>query len=182
MGDRIISPSYHHLRRIFGGLSLLLIPYYFSKYILLDDSFDLDTFGANPENFHNGSFHVVLVLMIALPITYTNTKEISLQNTYPQIRLEEWGRFDIIMNYISWGVYLFGYEFLFRGYLIFPVEKYQSIYYAIGLNVILYVMAHFDKPRKEIIACVPIGIIYCVLAIKVEKRNNETSENIQARR
>ena len=59
----------------------------------------------------------VLVVPLA---TYSARKPKNLVN-YPQIRAKNWNRSILFKNLLGWALYLFGYEFLFRGVLFVPL-------------------------------------------------------------
>jgi membrane protease YdiL (CAAX protease family) len=62
-------------------------------------------------------------------------------------------------------LYLFAWEFLFRGYMLFGLEK------SIGKSAILvqaipFVLLHLGKPFLETLACIPIGFIFGYIAYR----------------
>ena len=46
---------------------------------------------------------------------------------YPQNRATSWNRRIYVLNLLGWAIYLFGYEFLFRGILLFPLCQLFSV-------------------------------------------------------
>jgi membrane protease YdiL (CAAX protease family) len=67
--------------------------------------------------------------------------------------------------FITRAVYLFVYELWFRGFLLFECINQFGIPAAISLNVFLYTLLHIFKSKKEILACIPFGLIVCFLSI-----------------
>jgi membrane protease YdiL (CAAX protease family) len=62
-------------------------------------------------------------------------------------------------------LYMFAWEFLFRGYMLFGLEK--SIgRSAIFVQAIPFVLLHFDKPFLETLACIPGGFVLGYVAYK----------------
>jgi len=62
-------------------------------------------------------------------------------------------------------LYMFAWEFLFRGYMLFGLEK------SIGKNAIFvqaipFVLLHFGKPFLETLACIPSGFIFGYVAYR----------------
>jgi membrane protease YdiL (CAAX protease family) len=62
-------------------------------------------------------------------------------------------------------LYMFAWEFLFRGYMLFGLEK------SIGKNAIFvqaipFVLLHFGKPFLETLACIPGGFILGYVAYR----------------
>jgi membrane protease YdiL (CAAX protease family) len=75
-------------------------------------------------------------------------------------------------NAIEWSklllnnaLFMFAWEFLFRGYMLFGLEK--SIgRSAIFVQAIPFVLLHFAKPFLETLACIPGGFIFGYVAYK----------------
>ncbi len=62
-------------------------------------------------------------------------------------------------------LYMFAWEFLFRGYMLFGLEK--SIGKgAIFVQAIPFVLLHFGKPFLETLACIPCGFILGYVAYR----------------
>jgi membrane protease YdiL (CAAX protease family) len=66
---------------------------------------------------------------------------------------------------LSHALYMFAWEFLFRGYMLFGLEK------SIGKNAILvqtipFVLLHLGKPFLETLACIPGGFIFGYVAYR----------------
>jgi membrane protease YdiL (CAAX protease family) len=66
---------------------------------------------------------------------------------------------------LSHALYMFSWEFLFRGYMLFGLEK--SIgKSAIFVQAIPFVLLHLGKPFLETLACIPGGFILGYVAYK----------------
>lgn len=59
--------------------------------------------------------------------------------------------------------YLIAYEMFFRGLVYGLSLQYMSVTAAVAVNVALYAGAHFYSSQKEIIACIPLGLLFCWL-------------------
>jgi len=84
----------------------------------------------------------------------------------PEIRIKEWPRSLLFYNLLAWAVYLLGYEFFFRGVLLFPLVESIGMWPAIGVNVIFYAGVHIPKGADEVLAAVPLAIVLCLLTVK----------------
>lgn len=62
-------------------------------------------------------------------------------------------------------IFLFSYELYFRGYLLKDTMEWLPATHAIILNIMLYTLIHLFSDRKEIIACIPFGLIMCSLCL-----------------
>ncbi|HQW91519.1 MAG TPA: CPBP family intramembrane metalloprotease [Ferruginibacter sp.] len=62
-------------------------------------------------------------------------------------------------------IFLFVYELWFRGFLLFYCIETIGILLAVSVNVLLYVMLHLFNTKKEMLACIPFGLMACWLCI-----------------
>ena len=60
--------------------------------------------------------------------------------------------------------FLFIYELFFRGVLLHSSLLYTNLVIAIFINLLLYTLVHSFNSKKEIIGCVPFGIILCLFS------------------
>jgi membrane protease YdiL (CAAX protease family) len=81
---------------------------------------------------------------------------------YPQMDLEIWDFKMLALNGLGWAVYLAAYEFMFRGFLLFPLFRSYGAWLAILVVVGLYVYSHLPKlfmePAGAFIFGIYIGI------------------------
>lgn len=60
------------------------------------------------------------------------------------------------------------YEIWFRGFfLFFCIDRFGTVT-AVALNVILYVLLHAVNGKREMLSCIPFGILLCAMAIWFE--------------
>ena len=67
--------------------------------------------------------------------------------------------------FITRALYLFVYELWFRGFLLFECINQFGIPAAISINIFLYTLLHIFKSKKEVLVCIPFGLILCFLSI-----------------
>ncbi|MDD5508979.1 MAG: CPBP family intramembrane metalloprotease [Bacteroidales bacterium] len=85
---------------------------------------------------------------------------------YPQIRIARWTPRILAASSLGWALYLLGYEFIFRGVLLFLCIPVMGIWPSIVLNVAFYALVHLPKGPRETIASIPMGLILCLLTLK----------------
>ncbi len=107
---------------------------------------------------------VGLSVLIVPLVSFSARKPKNLVN-YPQIRAKEWDRKLKMQNALGWAAYLFGYEFLFRGILFFPLVPEIGLWPAIAVNIALYSATHIPKGLDETIGAIPLGLVLCILSI-----------------
>ncbi len=108
-------------------------------------------FGLRFGNWRLWCFHVIVIFLVGLPILYIASR-ISLLEGYYTIK-----QFDLLKYFLETIVYLFAWEFLFRGFLLFGLkEKFKES--SILIQMIPFVLLHFGKPEIETISTILGGI------------------------
>jgi membrane protease YdiL (CAAX protease family) len=104
------------------------------------------------------------VLFISLNF-FNNSKDPNLRKVYPEMRLQGWGTGGISILAGGWVLYFIGYEFLFRGLLLFSCYNAFGIWPAVAINLALYSALHLPKGLKEATAAIPFGALLCFLTL-----------------
>ena len=118
--------------------------------------------------FQNGLTSLYWILGIAcivVPMNFFNSKKEKNLAFYPNIREKEWSKGLVANGALSWCVYLFGYEFMFRGLLLFTTVPLMGEWPAIVLNAAIYALVHVPKNLAETIGAVPLGILLCLITL-----------------
>jgi membrane protease YdiL (CAAX protease family) len=105
------------------------------------------------------------VLFISLNF-FNNSKGPNLRKVYPEMRLKGWGTGGISILAGGWVLYFIGYEFLFRGLLLFSCYNAFGLWPAVAINLALYSALHLPKGLKEATAAIPFGALLCYLTIE----------------
>jgi len=84
---------------------------------------------------------------------------------YPEIHVECWDVRLLTLNTVSWVIYLAAYEFLFRGFLLYPLRDLYGAWPAVMITTALYSFTHLVKQPQEQFSTIWIGILYGVLAL-----------------
>lgn len=153
--------------RYLGGICMGVLPamsYYFSipgvRLSELGLIFKMDM----TWSFFLSAFVLILLLF---PMVYFNAKKPENLLVYPQIRISVWSNKLVINNFFSWAWYLLGYEILFRGILLFPLNQVLGMWPAIAVNIALYSATHIPKGYKETLGAIPFSIVLCLLCLYI---------------
>lgn len=103
--------------------------------------------------------------ILVIPLAYISAQKPKNLINYPQIRARIWNTRIVLINAIGWALYLFGYEFLFRGILLFPLAAHLGVWTAVAINVALYSATHIPKGLEETIGAMPLGLVLCLLTL-----------------
>jgi membrane protease YdiL (CAAX protease family) len=87
-------------------------------------------------------------------------------DVYPEMRVPRWGVGPVAANFVSCCLYMFAYEFMFRGLLLFACLAAMPAVLAIAINVVLYALAHAPKGPREALGAIPLGLVLCLSAIE----------------
>jgi len=151
-----------YLKRIWGFVCLLGVPLAFASDYILQCPIDV---GLSVANLAFSLLVWFCCGLLVLPISFYRAKNPNNLAQYPQIRFRPWNPRITVLNSLSWFLYLIAYEFLFRGWLFFGCLEQFGSFGAIAINVILYSLAHIHKGRLETVGSIPLGIVFCGLAL-----------------
>ena len=106
------------------------------------------------------------LMLIIIPIAYFSARKPRNLVNYPQIRARIWTSKIVFMNAFGWFMYLFGYEFLFRGVLLFPLAEHLGVWPAVAISIAICSAAHIPKGFDETIGSIILGFVFCVLTLE----------------
>lgn len=97
--------------------------------------------------------YVLITCILAIPVLYFASRIALFQNYY---RIEQFN----LLNYsLANCAYLFGVEYLFRGFLIFGLKQ-KLKEWSIIIQMLPFVLFHFGKPELETISTVITGVYF----------------------
>ena len=105
------------------------------------------------------------VFVVVLPVLYLSARKPAVWAMYPEIRARRQTRRLVRQSWIAWAVYLWGYELIFRGLLLFILVAHWGVWPALALTTALYAMAHLDKLPDETAATLPMGLVFGATAL-----------------
>lgn len=142
---------------LFGGLPVLAI-------LFLNDR-PLADFGFRINDGLQSWFWIAILSPLIAALNLFNAPRKQNLNMYPQIRTAEWTPSLIVISAITWIAYLLGYEFMFRGFLLFALYQELGMVAAITINTALYSLVHIPKGKTEAIGAIPLGVLLCYLTL-----------------
>ena len=125
---------------------------------------ELDFLSLQINHFHRLLPWIFVLFLLTIIVPYFNVKN-SKRSLYPQFKLTRWTASYKLLSYVTWTLYLMGYEFMFRGILLFGTIEEIGYYPAVILNVFLYAFVHIPKGKKEVLGCFILGPILCAVAV-----------------
>ncbi len=158
--------DHHKIRKIIysrfiGAFLLGVLPFAIIKFMGNGSNFYL----TSQYSFERVIISLIILIPIILMFTYSLSKKSTHQKLYPLIRTSHWSINLYATNLLSWIVYLFAYESLFRGLLLFSSLEIYGVLPAIAINTILYSFAHIPKGKFETLSAIPLGIAFCIASL-----------------
>lgn len=147
--------------RFFGFLFLGVLAYGVARYWL---GFERAEIGIN---FTLGALSkkilwAAAIVLPALMLWIGPRKQNLWQN--PKIRAKYWSWTLVVLNTLSWIIFLFAYEFFFRGFLLFPCIATVGLFWAVVINVVLYTLAHADQGWPMMIGAAIFAVVLSLVS------------------
>jgi membrane protease YdiL (CAAX protease family) len=119
--------------------------------------------------FTAGRINQIIIILTGLTlvtifVSFLSSKNQKIQGRSPELRIKIWHLRHLILSSVGWIVYIFGYEFFFRGILWFSCFRAYGFWPALVINILLYSLVHLPKGKIMTIGAVPLGIIFCILS------------------
>jgi len=162
-----LSLNRHYFRTVRYGNAVLAISsavVAVTVIILFLSRVDLRKFGIS---FGKPKFWVpitILFFLIMIPIIYSASRMPSFQKTYPMFSLARKSVTGFIVAELSLGIFFVFWEFFFRGYMLFSLEKRTGFLVANAIQAMAFAFMHFGKPELEVYSALAGGLIVGWLA------------------
>ena len=160
-----------------SSLVLLAIPHYFNLFSSTIDAllfyfilpagiiifvFDenIQEYGMRLGNVKTGVIVTVIGIIISILVTFLASKYIMDIQLYYSLRV-----FDI-QFIVKTILYMFAWEFMFRGYLLFGLKKHLGGFYANVIQTLLFFIVHVGKPAIETQSTIFSGLIFGYICLK----------------
>lgn len=126
---------------------------------------NISNYGLTTGYFSVGIKFTIIFLIIMIPIIWVVSSLPEFAETYPQLKAarETWTTFFIFESGML--IYMFGWEFLWRGFMLFGLEK-KFGYYTVLIQMIPFVILHNGKPAGETFGAIIAAIALGALAIR----------------
>lgn len=140
---------------------MFLVPFVILR---LKWKFPLNKLGLQTGDWRVGVKLLAFGIPIGLLIAYLGARSVVLQAEYPYARSAlpvPWLFLAVEAGYL---VYYFAWEFLFRGVMLFGLEKYYGVATAILIQTIPSALVHIGKPFSESFAAILAGLVFGAIA------------------
>jgi membrane protease YdiL (CAAX protease family) len=107
-----------------------------------------------------------ILYLVMLPLLYWAAQRPSFRQVYPYFLLARQGLGYFIIGLAVRLVYMFCWEFFFRGFLLLGFERKVGPAAAIAVSTIPFVLMHFGKPVPEIYGSIVAGVVLGIVALR----------------
>ncbi|MFK7756193.1 MAG: lysostaphin resistance A-like protein [Flavobacteriales bacterium] len=149
--------------RYLGFLWMGIFPFVLVFILTMSTAYTLSDFGLGFSFPKENWYWILGFAAVLIPMNYFNAKLEDNLKIYPQIREKEWNGALQRKEYVTWFLYLVGYEWLFRGVFFFGCREVMGFWPAVAINVAVYSLVHIPKGLKETLASIPLGIVLCII-------------------
>lgn len=164
-GDDKGSARFIMMTKYLGGFTMGVLPFIWYRITFSDTSLSDLGLGLSEGTLLSVILFTVGLCIIIIPLAAISARKPQNLVNYPQIRAREWDLKLILGNLLAWAAYLLGYEFLFRGVLLFPLVETIGLWPAIAVNIGLYSATHIPKGLSETIGAIPLSVVLCLLSV-----------------
>ncbi|MBK7106302.1 MAG: CPBP family intramembrane metalloprotease [Ignavibacteriae bacterium] len=140
----------------------LIIPILIIKYIFKED---LIKYGLTLKNFSIGFKISGISILVFIPIIFLLSQSENFVEYFPLMQSAKDDILIFIIYEIGFIIFIFSWEFIFRGFLLFGLEEKFGIY-SIFIQIIPFVILHNGKPFIETFASIFGGIFLGYLALR----------------
>jgi membrane protease YdiL (CAAX protease family) len=106
-----------------------------------------------------------LLMSLIIILAYRAAQKEDIYKRIPQMSVSQWGPQMLAVSVFGWGIYLLGYEYIFRQLFLFTwVDAFGPVP-AIIANGILYAVFHIPNGKKETLGSIPFGVVLCLITL-----------------
>jgi membrane protease YdiL (CAAX protease family) len=109
---------------------------------------------------------VALALPLLLLMAFLGSKDSGIQSEYPLARGAMQHALWFVLVEVFYLVYYLGWEFFFRGLMLFGLEERYGAVLAILVQTIPSTIVHIGKPASEAFAAIGAGLLFGYLAVR----------------
>jgi len=106
------------------------------------------------------------VPLVVLPIMYIGSRFPEVRAYYPLCALAKSSAHRFLFYQLAYGLYYFGWEFFFRGFMIFGLKESLGKTAAILISVTPSCIMHYAKPEIETWGSIPVGILFGIISVR----------------
>jgi hypothetical protein len=162
-GDRILPGLAATAWKALATTTLLMgVPLTIVRFV---DKVPLSTAGLAVGRARDGVRYVTLFWLVMIPVLVAASFLPSFRFKYPLAPAAADSLANLLIYEFLMLVYFFGWEFFFRGYFLFMLERHIG-HVAVFVQMVPFALLHGNKPLPEALGAVLVGIVLGVFALR----------------
>lgn len=166
-GELMLDPFTDFISRVYQCLfvfvSFFLLP---ALIVKLKFKENLSDYGFQRGDSSSGIKFLLVAVPVVLPFIYLSSFQSDFQMEYPLPLLARESTKYLLLWECVYLFYYIGWEFLFRGYLLFGLEKKIGAYWAILFQTLPSTIIHIGKPEGETLSAIVAGVVFGAVALR----------------
>lgn len=127
----------------------------------------LINFGLGLGNIKKGLLILLVIPVLVIPLIYISSKMPEIRTEYPLAKSLLSDQSNLLIYQLAYiFLYYIGWEFFFRGFILFGLKDRFGPMNAILIQTISSCLVHIDKPEGEIVGSIIIGIVFGIIALR----------------
>ncbi len=152
-------------KRIGSFVLFWLFPFLFIKFVLGDSP---KNYGLSKGNGHVPPTVILPFLVITVLTLLFFARKERVNENYPEVGLARYSKMYFTLNAFTYIIYFFGYESLYRGFLLFGLRKYTGNWVAVVASMTFATFTHIRASKHLLLGSVAIGFMFPYIALMSE--------------
>jgi len=146
-----------HYKRVSAFLIFGLFPLLLAKFVYREN---LRQFGFSFSSTRLHPFVILTTIFAVFPVVLLSSKKASIRGQYPEVKSALISKRSFAISTLTYVLYYFGYEGLFRGFLLFGLRGYTGDWVATMVSMSFTTLTHVHTPALVFIGSVSSGVIF----------------------
>jgi membrane protease YdiL (CAAX protease family) len=155
----IHKPLFSSVKQLNTVLAIAAVMISITVLLLILGKVDIRKFGIHPGRVKLWLPITVVFFICMVPILYWASLMPEFQKTYPMLPLAKKGVMGFIVAELSFGLFFIFWEYFFRGYMLFVLEKRTGFLIANLVQAMAFAFMHLGKPELEVYSSLVGGLI-----------------------
>ncbi len=163
---RITEPEVEDLGVYYKRVSAFILFIGFPVFIIMGIYHDsLRNYGLSRSTGRLSPFFILPVLIVSFLVLLFFSKRKKLMQKYPEVKSARESGFHFVLSSASYVLYFFGYENLYRGFLLFGLRAHTGDWAAVFISAGFTTLTHFRDPRPVVFGSLAAGVLFSYMAL-----------------
>jgi len=151
-----------YYKRISAFILFIGFPFFIIRGIYHEN---LGNYGLSHPTGRLSPLFLLPVIIASFLVLLFFSKKKKLMQKYPEVKGARESRFHFVLSSASYVLYFFGYENLYRGFLLFGLRSYTGDWAAVFVSAGFTTFTHFRDPRSVVLGSLAAGVLFSYMAL-----------------